>query len=197
MYSQNSLISLRSDTLFIGVGNPIWLDKYIKGMNIQITSDVGVITKYDSSHWDLMICKTDSLKATLTISERKNGEDIILEIRSLQILETPSSKVQVYFNNGNRHGYYNAEKPKGVRYLIDNFNYDMRFTIKEFKLTILKLNGDSLTFRNYGANFSKKIRNQLCSLKSGDKFYGWNVIYFNECEKNYRMCKRIETVEIR
>ena len=71
--------------------------------------------------------------------------------------------------------------------ILEGFDFEMRFSVKEFKVEIYKINGDTLKFRNLGNELGKDLSDALKSMAKGESFIFQEFIVSNECDSKERI----------
>lgn len=169
--------------IYIGIENPISIMSYaVPEENMVVVVDFGRIHKTGSFKYTWEICTNERGFAVLKIYDKDKLIDSIV----WRIISLPDPTL--FINQQNGELFFKGMQ--GIRSSLENSLIEnIKCTIKQFTITVEKINGEKINLVNYGNLYSEATRNAFNALKIGDKITLSDFLVFVGCETEPRRLK--------
>jgi hypothetical protein len=160
----------KMNVLFIGVDNPISVTvEGYSSNDIDIAMDSAIIVSLGGGSYNI-IPKLAGLQS-LRIFGNKVGERKIIGEYKFRVKYLPDPIARI--GGKNCWGCNPFKANLGMVAALDNFDFDARFVIDSFTVTILNKKTNTIVFsaKNIGANFSPQVKSAFGKAYPGDKVY--------------------------
>jgi hypothetical protein len=185
--SQLIVSNEKLNILYVGVDNSIQFA--VPGYNskelLLIASCGMLITRNDKTIWRICNEKCSYVKFSCYLKSSKGRK--LLGSSDYRIKSCADPVIMNPFIMSNHYSSPNIFKiPDFVRVEHKNFDFDISFTVKQFKIEIYKSSGDTLKMTNLGPQLSEQLFNEIGKMKKGESLLLYDVIVKNECELSNR-----------
>jgi hypothetical protein len=180
-YSQVIVSNDKMNILYAGVDNPISLSlNGYDSKKLTLEADCGELENLNGNYsW--RICNFKRERKVVFSCYLKSGKTKKLQGKSefrLKLVPNPIIRLGSPIHGPTK--FFNQfTRPYAE---VEEFDWDIRFTIKEYDFEFFKANGDTLRFEKQKWEYSQEIISQIKDLKEGEKFCLKNFVVFNECE---------------
>lgn len=179
-YSQITVSNDLLKKIYLGIENPISITVSNFNMSdVVVTASIGTLKKTTTGKYTWQVCSSEKKSAWLKVYNKSKLVDSLF----FRIIRLPEPSIKIT----SQKGQINFEPGSGIRADIDNFSVEGIFCkIEKFKLAVIKSEGDTLRYENYGDSF-KKLHDELSPLlKEGEKVIFYDFFVWIGCEKEPR-----------
>lgn len=167
----------------MGVDNPLKVVvSDVPDSNMRLVPSVGQLSKSGSRNYTWLICDTDSLNATLTLTDTVARLPIGVFHFRIKRLPEPVARF-----GGHRWHYYEynqkLQQHGGIHLIYENFDFDLRAEVLRYRVEVYDpVIQQSNIVQNEGPRFNAEVTALLERLKSGDMVEISNIVYRASCD---------------
>ncbi len=168
----------RMNVVYAGIDNPIEIASAgVRDNQISVKlKGSGSLRKVNSGYEYSVDGDATGQKVTLEVAANQNGKLIFVGKQEFRIkrIKDPVAKVA-----GKNAGTITAVALRNQSFIyanLDDFEFDVKFTILRFNLIKIGVNREIISVRNIGADFNTDVKNILGNLVSGNRVIFDNVI---------------------
>ncbi len=189
IFSQVIVVNDKMNIVYFGVDNPIQFSANECDKNkLILIANCGQLRRNGHQYiWKLCGIKYETVIFTCYLKQT-NKRKFLGEVE-YRIKSAPTPKIifgSTPEERERRHFGYRSVKlsiiEKGPSLDIENFDFDIRFIIKEYIIEICRKKGDTLRFKNIGQTINTNVMTEIEKLTEGDKIFIKNLIAYNVCE---------------
>jgi hypothetical protein len=168
---QSLNINNGTDTIYLGADNEIQIETELP--NVILQTEIGDLRKVQEHYYKFKIC--DSITTDIKIYLRNAVNNNLINEFQLKVFKAKEPIIVPYFR----------KYPMGVR-AIPKINADLPFTVTEYKLEIIRKNGEKEIYLNLGNLLSAENYVVFRQLNPGDTYRIIDLIAINNCEQAER-----------
>jgi gliding motility-associated protein GldM len=159
----------KMNVLYIGVDNPITISAAgIPSNKVRPTMTGGTLSGSNGKY--IATVKTPG-KATINVSADVNGKMMPMGSMEFRVKQVPPPTPKfANLTTGRVSASTLAAQPM-VMAVLENFDFDLRFVVTKYTMTIIKKRSDPISESVTGAAVTPKLKQILGSLTSGDKVF--------------------------
>lgn len=172
----------KMNVLYIGVENPLKVVvSDVPDSNMYLVPSVGQLRKSGSRNYTWLICDTDSLNATLTLTDSVARLPIGVFHFRIKRLPEPVARFGAQHR---KHGWYNRKLHEygGIHLIYENFNFDLRAEVLRYRVEIYDpVTQQSTIVQNEGPRFNAEVTVLIEQLKPECMVKINNILYRTGC----------------
>ena len=187
----------KQNVVYIGIENPMTITaEGYKCKDLVVTTDNGIVTAADQAgHFHIEPLHTGVANITIGVRTPQGIKVLDKQIMRIKCIPGPS-----FFLLGKKNGFLSASlahasiAPQAV---LPNFDYDMKFVITGFRLTVTRNKNMLMTetvYHDSGARFTDNatVSAMMKSLKPGDEIFLDKFTWLSPWGKNGGDCSNME-----
>jgi gliding motility-associated protein GldM len=181
----------KMNVLYVGIGNPISVSSPgIANKDLHVSISSGSITSTDLSKGAYEANVSSVGTATISISGTVGGKQASLGSKLFRVKNIPNPVAEFAGTTG---GTQNTPTIQGQNYIfatLKDFEFDLKFNIKSYKLTIIRPRQDAVTVAGYGGTLSQEVKDKLRLVTPGTRLI-FDEIYAVGPDKKDRLLNPI------
>ena len=181
----------KMNVLYIGIPNPISVSSPgIANKDLHVSISSGSISSSDPSKGEYEANVSSVGTATVSISGNVGGKTAALGSKLFRVKRIPSPVAEFAGTGG---GSQNTPTIQGQNYIfasLKDFEFDLKFNIKSYKLTIIRPRQDPVTVTGYGGTLSQEVKDKLRLVTPGTRLI-FDEIYAIGPDKTDRLLNPI------
>lgn len=163
----------KMNVFYIGVPNPVSASiSGIRDDKVKATMTGGTITKAGAGKYTVKVTKPGKAKITVS-GPTKNGN--FSDSKDFRVKRIPDPVPELGGKQGGSLGTGEMKAQLGIIAKLKNFDFDARFKVVGFEMTLAERGQDLLTAVNSGAKFSGQAQNLINRAKVGSIYYFDNI----------------------
>ncbi len=158
----------KMNVLYIGVPNPVSVSApgvALDKINANISGSGGSLTKDKAGHYIAMVKSIGD--ASISISGTIDGKNAALGTTKFRVKRIPDPKPQFAGKSGGNTSAANIRAQSRVFAILDNFDFDAKFTVTRFTLMIVKPRQDAISIPTVGNDLNSQMRTAIASVTPG------------------------------
>ena len=160
-----SISVLKMNVMYVGINNPIEIT--VEGLEVngfQVSVSQGTVHLDENRY----IVVPESLGTLQVMVTKKDGTKI--SSHNFRVKDIPLPIAKVGFKRGGSSVSVSQMKAQlGVTCVLENFDFDVRYSVTSFQCVLYKKDGVSKQISNEGPMFSQQLKNDILSnLEAGD-----------------------------
>jgi hypothetical protein len=183
----------KMNVLYIGIPNPISVSSpgiANKDLRVTISGGSGSINSRDLVKGEYEANVSSVGLATISISGTVGGKMASLGSKQFRVKKIPNPVAEFAGTSG---GSQNTPTIQGQNYIfatLKDFEFDLKFNIKSFRLTIIRPRQDAVTVSGYGGTLSQEVKDKLRLVSPGTRLI-FDEIYAIGPDKKDRLLNDI------
>ena len=183
----------KMNVLYVGIPNPISVSSPgIANKDLQVNISNGVINSTDLSkgEYEANVSSIGTGTTTISIAGNIGGKTAALGSKLFRIKNIPNPIAEFAGSSG---GSQNTPTIQGQNYIfatLKDFEFDLKFNIKSYKLTIIRPRQDPVTVSGYGGTLSQEVKDKLRLVTPGTRLI-FDEIYAVGPDKKDRLLNPI------
>ena len=181
----------KMNVLYIGIPNPVSVSSPgIANKDLRVSISNGSInaTNPTAGQYEANVSSVGT--ATISISGQIGGKTTALGSKLFRIKKIPNPIAEFAGTSG---GSQNTPTIQGQNYIfatLKDFEFDLKFNIKSYKLTIIRPRQDAVTVDGYGGTLSQEVKDKLRLVSPGTRLI-FEEIYAVGPDKTPRLLNSI------
>jgi len=161
----------KMNVFYIGLDNPVTVSSGTGDERTKLSASGGGITLTRTAPGKYNVRATTIGEATITVSDGKQNTPFKFRVKRVP---DPIATIGGVFKGGKvQKG--NLQVQQGVKAILENFDFDAKFTVKSFEFTYVPKNGDPREGKISGERFNADWTSAVNSCKPNDVFLIENV----------------------
>ncbi|HZY36223.1 MAG TPA: gliding motility protein GldM [Mucilaginibacter sp.] len=160
----------KMNVLYIGIPNPISVSSPgIANKDLHVSISSGSINSRDPVKGEYEANVSTVGTATISISGTVGGKPAALGSKLFRIKKIPNPVAEFAGTSG---GSQNTPTIQGQNYIfatLKDFEFDLKFNIKSYRLTIIRPRQDAVTVSGYGGTLSQEVKDKLRLVSPGTR----------------------------
>ena len=183
----------KMNVLYVGIPNPISVSSpgiANKDLKVNISSGTIPSTDLSKGEYEANVSSIGSGTATISISGTVGGKTAALGSKLFRIKNIPNPIAEFAGTSG---GSQNTPTIQGQNYIfatLKDFEFDLKFNIKSYKLTIIRPRQDAVTVSGYGGTLTQEVKDKLRLVTPGTRLI-FDEIYAVGPDKKDRLLNPI------
>jgi gliding motility-associated protein GldM len=183
----------KMNVLYVGIPNPISVSSPgIANKDLHVSISTGSINSTDLAKgaYEANVGSIGTGTATISISGNVGGKTAALGSKLFRIKNIPNPIAEFAGSSG---GSQNTPTIQGQNYIfatLKDFEFDLKFNIKSYKLTIIRPRQDAVTVSGYGGTLSQEVKDKLRLVTPGTRLI-FDEIYAVGPDKKDRLLNPI------
>jgi gliding motility-associated protein GldM len=162
----------KMNVFYIGLDNPITVSSGVGHERTKLTASGGGGVTINPVAPGKYIVRASSVgKATITISDGKQNTPFEYRVKTVP---SPITTIGGTFKGG-KIAKGNLSVQQGVKAILENFDFDVTFSVVSFDYTYVPKNGDLMEDKVTGERFNERWNNAVKNCKPNDVFLIENV----------------------
>ncbi len=177
--------------------NKIDIKSTSKSQKLSLQVSCGMLTKVGKNKYTWKICERTQNTVTF-YTVYKNGKRYKrIDSTILRIEQVPDPTIKIHTFDPPAEYVPRGGIPKSLTAIVEDADYTIQFTVKEFQIKLVKLGTDTIILKNIGSIISKENRQEIFKLKKGDQYQFSQIVVTNQCEKKARVLKETEFIKVK
>jgi gliding motility-associated protein GldM len=181
----------KMNVLYIGIANPISVSSPgIANKDLHVSISPGSINSTDLLKGEYEANVSSVGTATVSISGQVGGKTAALGSKLFRVKKIPSPVAEFAGTSG---GSQNTPTIQGQNYIfatLKDFEFDLKFNIKSYKLYIIRPRQDPVIVNGYGGTLSQDVKDKLRLVTPGTRLI-FDEIYAIGPDKTDRLLNSI------
>jgi hypothetical protein len=156
----------KMNVFYIGLDNPITVSSGTGDEKTKLSASGGGVTLSKSAPGKYIVKATTVGEATITISDGKQNTPFKYRVKRVP---DPVTTIGGTIKGG-KIPKGTLQVQQGVRAILENFDFDAKFTVNSFEYTYVPKNGDPREGRVTGDRFSSEWTSAVNACKPNDVF---------------------------
>ncbi len=181
----------KMNVLYIGIANPISVSSPgIANKDLRVSISSGSINSSDPNKGEYEANVSSVGTATVSISGQVGGKTAALGSKLFRVKKIPNPVAEFAGTSG---GSQNTPTIQGQNYIfatLKDFEFDLKFNIKSYKLYIIRPRQDPVIVNGYGGTLSQDVKDKLRLVTPGTRLI-FDEIYAIGPDKTDRLLNSI------
>lgn len=166
----------KMNVLYVGVPNPISVSAPgIPKEKLRLSISGGSVSGSGGKY--VATVSSPGTTARVTVSgETSPGKTSVLGVQEFRVKRIPDPKAQFAGKSNGTTSSGNIKAQDRVFAKLENFDFDAKFNVTRFSLTIIKPRQDAITLSGSGSELSGAMRSALATISPGSRVIFDNII---------------------
>ena len=161
----------KMNVFYIGLDNPVTVSSGTGDERTKLIASGGGVTLSKSAPGKYIVRATTIGESTITISDGRQNTPFKFRVKRVP---DPIATIGGTFKGG-KIAKGTLQVQQGIKAILENFDFDARFTVKSFEFTYVPKNGDPREGRVAGERFNSDWTSAVNACKPNDVFLIENV----------------------
>jgi gliding motility-associated protein GldM len=161
----------KMNVFYIGLDNPVTVSSGTGDEKTKLSASGGGVTLSKSAPGKYIVRATTIGESTITISDGRQNTPFKFRVKRVP---DPLATIGGTFKGG-KIPKGTLQVQQGVKAILENFDFDAKFTVKSFEFTYVPKNGDPRESRIVGERFNADWSSAVNACKPNDVFLIENV----------------------
>jgi hypothetical protein len=195
--SQIVISNSKNNFVYAACNNTIEFTEPKNSQKLSLQASCGSLKKLSKNKYSWKICGVDKHFVSFYAFNKNGQHHKIIDSATFSIQLVPDPTIKIISFDPPAEYNPPGGTPKALRAIVEDANYDIQFTIKEFQIKLVKSEGDTIILKNVGAFITKENLQEVLKLKKGDQYQFSQIIVANDCEGKDRVLKEMGFVKVR